>query len=154
MTSLFEDVEYEFTSKLWEESLIFEKIRMEILEWQQGGKLLMDREEIIIYTGIGTAVIWLITCVIMEGKGRKYAVMAGLIIDIILFLISPKYDFLLVGILGGVAIGVIPFYPIRYKTAVSEMKGVGNFVVVCIIFCIMILMTVSIANPELSITFG
>lgn len=113
----------------------------------------MDRSEIIIYTGIGVAIIWLITCVIIEGKGRMYVIAAGLIIDIILFLISKRCDFLLVGILGGVAIGVIPFYPIKYKTAISEMNGVGNFVVVCIIVCVMILMVISIAKPGLSIAF-
>lgn len=35
MTSLFEGVEYESTIELWEESLIFDKIRMEILDWHQ-----------------------------------------------------------------------------------------------------------------------
>ncbi len=113
----------------------------------------MDRTEIIICTGIGVAVIWLITCVIIEGKGRKYVIMAGLIIDIILFLICRNLDFLLAGVLGGVAMGVIPIYPIKYQTAISEVKGVGNFIVVCIIFCTMILLSVSIANPGLSIVF-
>ncbi len=113
----------------------------------------MDRSEIIIYAGIGMAVIWLITCVIIEGKRRTYVITAGLIIDIILFLISRRFDFLLIGILGGVVIGVIPFYPIKYKTAISEMNGVGNFVVACIILCVMILMVMSIAKPELSIAF-
>ena len=113
----------------------------------------MDRTEIIICAGIGMAVIWLITCVAIGEKKRKYVVLAGLVIDIILFLISRNLEFLLVGIIGGVLIGVIPLYPIKYQEAVSEMKGAGNFIVVCIIFCTMIFMSVSIASPGLSIAF-
>ncbi len=113
----------------------------------------MDKTEIIICAGIGAAVIWLITCVVIKEKKRKYIIIAGLIIDIILFMISRKYDFLLTGIIGGIVIGVIPFYPEKYRTAVSEMKGVGNLVIICIILSVMILMFVSIANPELSIAF-
>lgn len=113
----------------------------------------MDRTEIIIAAGIGAALIWLVTYVIMEGKRRKYVVIAGLVIDMALFIICKKCDLLLVGIAGGFVVGLIPFYPEKYKRAVGEVKGTWNFVAVCIIFCVMIFMAIGIANPELTIAF-
>ncbi len=113
----------------------------------------MDRTEIIIAAGIGAALIWLITYVIMEGKKRKYVVTAGLIIDMALFIICKKCDLLLVGIAGGFVVGLIPFYPEKYERAVRETKGTWNFVAVSIIVCVMIFMTIGIANPEIVIDF-
>lgn len=57
---------------------------------------------------------------------------------------------LCVGVLGGLFCGLIPFVSTRkYEIAVQEMKGVKNWVVVCVIFCVMVFMVVAIAYPHI-----
>lgn len=114
----------------------------------------MNRAEIILLIGIIVALIWMGACVMMEGKQRKYVVMTGAVADIILFLICRNYAMLLIGVAGGILCGVgFGCSPGKYKTAIQEMKGIKNFMIVSIIFFIMIFMTVSIAFPELGVDF-
>lgn len=113
----------------------------------------MDKNEIIIFSGIGMALIWLLACVIIEEKKRRNVIIAGVVIDIVLFLICRKCDFLLAGILGGFIFGLLPLSPAKYKNAVMEFHGVRNLVKIFIIFYVMILMAVGIAYPEVHFTF-
>ncbi len=41
----------------------------------------------------------------------------------------------------------------KYNIAIKELNGVGNFVIVMIIFCSMILMSATIAYPQLKFKF-
>lgn len=113
----------------------------------------MDRIEIMLLAGIITAIIWMGVCLVMEGKNRKYIIMIGIMIDIVLFIICKNCEMLFVGILGGFLCGLVPgFGDLRkYELAIREMKGVKNWTVVSIIFFVMIFMTIAIAYPGLTI---
>lgn len=72
--------------------------------------------------------------------------------DIVLLLICKNVKMLFCGILGGLLGGLVPGLGGslgKYDTALKELKGVGNFVIVLIIFCIMLFMIATIAYPEL-----
>lgn len=115
----------------------------------------MDRTEVILLAGMIAALIWLGACVIIEGKNRKYVIMIGVIIDVVLFLICQNCKMLFMGVLGGLFCGLTGFGVGGYKyvTAVQEMKGVKNLVIACIIFFVMITMTMAIviAYPNLRV---
>ena len=107
----------------------------------------MERSEIIFIIGIVIATIWMLLCVLMEGKKRTYVILAGVAIDIILFAICRSPELLLVGLLGGLACGLIPFLISgrKYKMAVDEMHGKKNWTIVSVIFFVMIFMWIGIA---------
>ena len=111
----------------------------------------MERSEVILLAGILAGLIWMGACVLIEGKNRKYVIMIGVIIDIILFLICRNFGMLLIGMLGGLFCGFFGFFysVSKYETAVREIKGVKNWVVVCIIFFVMMCMTMCIAYSKL-----
>lgn len=113
----------------------------------------MEPTEAILLTGIIAASIWIAMCVIIEGRHRRYVIMTGIVIDIVLFIICRNSQLLLVGLLGGLACGLIPsFVSMRkYETAVKEMNGIKNWVVVSVIFFVMVFMTIAIAYPNLEI---
>lgn len=113
----------------------------------------MERVEIILWAGIIAASIWLCACVVIEGKRRKNVILTGVIIDLVLFLICRNCEMLLIGVLGGIICGLTGFGYSRwkYETAVREMKGVKNLVIACIIFFVMIFMTMAIAWPNLKV---
>lgn len=112
----------------------------------------MENNMIIILAGIIIAMIW-IMCVVIGEKNRKYIIIAGIIIDVVLFLICRNCGLFLIGVVGGLLCGSVPnFGSLRkYETAVHEMKGVKNWVIVSIIFFVMIFMAVGIAYPDLKI---
>lgn len=109
----------------------------------------MERSDVILIAGIIAALAWLGACLILKGKKRKYAIVTGIIIDIVLFIICRSVDMLFIGVLGGVFCGFFGFFyrANAYKETVKEMKGVGNWVVVCIIFFVMLFMIMCIAYP-------
>lgn len=80
----------------------------------------MERSEIILLVGILAGVIWMGTCVLIEGKNRKHVIMIGVIIDIVLFVICRNFGMLLVGVLGGLFCGFFGFFysVSKYETAV------------------------------------
>ena len=107
----------------------------------------MERSEIIFIIGIVIAIIWMLLCILMEGKRRTYVILAGAVVDIILFAICRSADMLLVGLLGGLACGLIPFLISgrKYRMAVEEMHGKKNLTIVTVIFFVMVFMLISIA---------
>lgn len=111
----------------------------------------MERSDVILLAGTIAGLIWMGACVIIEGKNRKYVIIAGAMIDIVLLVICRNCGMLFIGVLGGLFCGLFGFFysARKYETAVREMKGVKNWVIVCIIFFVMLCMTMSIAYPEL-----
>lgn len=107
----------------------------------------MEQGKLIFIIGIVIAVIWMLLCVLIEGKKRTYVILAGAAIDIILFAICRSAELLLVGLIGGLACGLIPFLISgrKYKRAVDEMHGKKNWTVVSIIFFVMVFMWIAIA---------
>lgn len=116
----------------------------------------MERSEIIFIIGIVIALIWMLFCVLMEGKKRTYVIFTGVVVDIILFAISKSHSMLLIGWLGGLACGLIPGLSSsvrKYRIAVNEMHGVKNWVVVSVIFFVMVFMLISIAFPGVEVVW-
>ena len=113
----------------------------------------MDKTEIILLAGIIIALIWL--GLLIKSDKRKYVILIGIMIDIVLFIICKNWKLLFIGGVGGLACGLIPNLGKRrnYEIAVQEMKGVKNWLVVSIIFFIMIFMTIAIAYPGLNVEF-
>lgn len=114
----------------------------------------MGKNEIILLVGIIIALIWLMACILIEGKGRKYVIMIGIVVDVVLFIVCRNWGMLLFGVIGGLLCGLVPGFGSsrwKYENAVREMKGVRNWVVVSIIFFVMIFMTMAIAYPEVRI---
>ncbi len=116
----------------------------------------MGTKDIILISGIIIACIWMMICVFLEGKGRKYVIIAGVVLDVILFAVSRNSGLLLAGVLGGLACGLIPMLISgrKYKRAVNEMHGVKNWTVVSLLFFVMIFMVISLAYPGVEITWG
>lgn len=92
-------------------------------------------------------------CVFLEGRKRKYILLAGIIIDLVLFIVCRNLEMLLIGLVGGILCGIVPIEPRKYETAIHEMKGIKNLLLVSIIFFIMIFMVFAIAYPGLKIQF-
>lgn len=107
----------------------------------------MERSKIIFIIGIVIAIIWMLLCILMEGKKRTYVILTGAVVDIILFAICRSTDMLLVGLLGGLACGLIPFLISgrKYRMAVDEMHGKKNLTIVTVIFFVMVFMLIAIA---------
>ena len=74
-------------------------------------------------------------------------ILAGAVVDIILFAICRSVDMLLVGLLGGLACGLIPFLISgrNYRMAIDEMHGKKNLTMVTVIFFVMVFMWIAIA---------
>lgn len=116
----------------------------------------MEKSKTLLLAGIIVALIWLGMCMIIEGKKRKYVIIAGCIMDLVLFLICKNGGMLFFGVLGGLLVGLVPGLGgslEKYNIAIKELNGVGNFVIVMIIFCSMILMSATIAYPQLKFKF-
>lgn len=111
----------------------------------------MERSDVILLAGIIAGLIWMGACVIIEGRNRKYVIMTGVMIDIVLLVICRNFGMLFIGVLGGLFCGLFGFFysASKYETAVREMKGLRNWVVVCVIFFVMLCLTMSIAYPKL-----
>lgn len=115
----------------------------------------MEVKDIILISGIVVAGIWLGVCVVIEGKARKWAIIAGALLDIIFFAICKNCDFLMVGMLGGLACGIIPVVSRRkHQQAVKEFHGVWNWTVVSVIFFVMIFMVIALVYPNIRIEWG
>lgn len=115
----------------------------------------MERADVILLAGIIVALIWMAVCFFIEGKNRKYVIMAGILIDLVLLIICRNGQMLCVGVLGGLMCGLLPGFVSarKYEMAIQEMKGVKNWVVVSIIFFIMVFMVVAIAYPHIRIVW-
>lgn len=112
----------------------------------------MDRTETIILAGIIVALIWLTVCVVAQERKRTYVILAGIVADIALLTVCRNVAMLLAGVAGGILCGLFPFRGVRkYKEAVCQMHGVGNWVIVSVIFFTMIFLTVAVAYPDLTI---
>ncbi|MBE5933208.1 MAG: hypothetical protein E7263_07295 [Lachnospiraceae bacterium] len=113
----------------------------------------MDKQDIILIGGIIVACIWLVTYILFDNvKIRRVILAIGCVIDIILFFIGKNADFLLAGIIGGAIVSFIPGRTIRQReNAIKESKGFLNYLLVCIVFTVMILMLVPIAFPGVEI---
>ena len=109
--------------------------------------------DIILLGGIIVAAIWLFVCLFLEGKNRKYVIMAGILIDLVLLIICRNGQMLCVGVLGGLMCGLLPGFVSarKYEMAIQEMKGVKNWLVVSVIFFVMVFMVIAIAYPNLKI---
>ena len=107
----------------------------------------MEQGELIFIIGIVVAIIWMLLCILMEGKKRTCVILTGAVIDIILFAICRNAELLLVGLLGGLACGLIPFLISgrKYRMAVDEMHGKKNLTIVTVLFFVMIFMLIAIA---------
>ena len=114
----------------------------------------MEKREIILIVGIVIASIWLLLCTIMEGKNRKYVIIAGIIIDFVLFIVCRNLEMLLIGLVGGILCGLIPINPGKYEIAVRELKGIKNMMLVFAIFFVMMFMIMAIVFPELKVDFS
>lgn len=111
----------------------------------------MEIREIILLAGIIMASVWLGACVILEGKKRKYVIIAGGILDLVLFLICRNIGMLLIGVLGGLLCGLVPGFGgswRKYHTALKELNGVKNLVIVMMIFFSMMFMILAVVFPE------
>lgn len=84
-----------------------------------------------------------------------YIILVGAVIDIILFAICQNAERLLVGLLGGLACGLIPclISGRKYRRAVDEMHGKKNWTVVSVIFFVMVFMLISIAFPSVEVVW-
>lgn len=112
----------------------------------------MERREVLLVAGIIMALIWLGIYMILKGKKRKYVIIAGCIIDLVLFLICKNGVMLFFGIIGGLLGGLLPGLGgslSKYYTVVKELKGVANLVIAMIIFCSMIMMVIASTYSEL-----
>ena len=115
----------------------------------------METKDIILILGIVLACIWMLACILMEGKARKYVIIAGVVLDAILFAVSRNCELLLGGVVCGLAIGLLPTLVSRrkYDAAVCEMRGVKNWTGVAVIFAVMIFLVIALAYPEMKITW-
>ena len=116
----------------------------------------MDRSGVILISGIVLASVWLISYIIFEDKKKKnIALIVGVVLDVILYFICKESEFLLVGIIGGLIIGLIPgLGSIRKrKIALKETGGVRNFTILMVIFVTMIFMSAAIAYPDTRIAW-
>ena len=115
----------------------------------------MERSEIIFIIGIVLALIWMLLCIFMEGKKRTYVILTGAVIDIILFAICQNAELFLVGLLGGLACGLIPFLfsGRKYRMATDEMHGKKNLTMVTVIFFVMVFMLIAIAFPSVEVVW-
>lgn len=110
----------------------------------------MDKSEIIFLIGIIIALVWLGLCILIGDKKRKYTIIIGIIIDVILFIICKSYKMLLIGILGGLVFSLIPNFINRrkYDIAINLMNDKKSFVIVSIIFFVMVFMVLGITFLE------
>ncbi len=117
----------------------------------------MDRTDIILIGGIIIACIWLMTYILFEDKKKKnIALIVGAVMDIILYFISKNSEILLIGVLGGILFGAVPWLgdTRKYKRALKETGGNKNLAVVMVIFFVMIFMFATIAYPDVKIVLG
>ncbi len=113
----------------------------------------MEINDTILIIGIVIACVWLMVCVIAEGKNRKIIVGIGIVIDIVLFCICQNSEMLCVGVIGGLICGLCSTLVSgrKYKKAVHELNGVKNWTMVVVIFFVMIFLTIAMSAPELEI---
>lgn len=110
----------------------------------------------LIIAGVIAALIWLGCCALIEGRNRKYVILTGVIIDVVLFAICRNYILLLCGLAGGLlcGLGVGAKSRKKYETAIREFRGVRNWIVASMILFVMIFMCIAIACPDMEIVFG
>ena len=112
----------------------------------------MDASNIIFISGVVVACIWLGASILCDGKARTYVNLFGVLIDVILFIICQKIDFLAVGVIGGLICGIFPIMrPYKYQKAVKEFQGVWKWTIVLVIFFVMIFMVIAVANPNVTL---
>lgn len=117
----------------------------------------MDKREIMLLTGIIIASFWLFLCVIMEGRKRRYVILAGILADFVLFSLCRNVEMFLIGVAGGLICGLVPGFGgslRKYDTAVRELNGRKNWVMVSVILFIMFFMVISVAYPEIKVDFS
>lgn len=117
----------------------------------------MDKREIMLLTGIIIASLWLFLCIFLEGRKRRYVIIAGILADFVLFLLCRNFEMFLIGVAGGLICGLVPGFGgslRKYDTAVQELHGRKNWVMVSVILFIMFFMVMSIAYPEIKVDFS
>ena len=116
----------------------------------------MSKKDIILIGGIILACIWLMIYILIEDKKKRGIILViGAVIDIVLYFICKNSDFLLVGIVGGLIIGLIPWFGDRrkYNIALNETGGTKNLAIITVIFVTMIFMFAALAYPDVTINF-
>lgn len=116
----------------------------------------MDKREIMLLTGIIIASLWLFLCIFLEGRKRRYVIIAGILADLVLFLLCRNFEMFFIGVAGGLICGLVPGFGgnlRKYDTAVQELHGRKNWVMVSVILFIMFFMVMSIAYPEIKVDF-
>jgi len=110
----------------------------------------MQSTDIILISGIVFACIFILTCSLVDAKKKKYVLIIGAIIDVLLFAYCRNINFLLIGFLGGLIFGVFPSlgHKRKYDMALDLLEGKLNVILAFVIFFIMIFMTFAIAYPE------
>ena len=112
----------------------------------------MEAKDIIFISGVVVACIWLMVSILCDGKGRTYVNLFGVLVDVILFMICQKVDFLAVGVIGGLICGIFPIIrPHKYQKAVKEFQGVWKWTIVLVIFFVMIFMVMALAYPNVTV---
>lgn len=81
----------------------------------------MEAKDIIFISGIVVACIWLMVSILCDGKARTYVNLFGVLVDVILFMICQKVDFLAVGVIGGTY-----WWNISNHEATQISKGCGG----------------------------
>lgn len=115
----------------------------------------MQSRDIIITSGIILACIFLLICCLVNGKKKKYVLMIGAIVDMLLFAYCQNIPFLLVGMFGGLIFGVFPSLANKrkYDMALNELEGKSNLIFTFMIFFTMIFMIFAIACPDVKISW-
>lgn len=110
----------------------------------------MKTTDIILFIGFGMALIWGGLYTGTYGKKNTYLIWAGVIIDIILWVVSRNLLALFGGILTGIAVGSLieGFNALFRKMGIRReeyyMQGWKNWVFFSIITIVMMLSTISI----------
>ncbi len=106
----------------------------------------MGKNEIILLVGIIIALIWLMACILIEGKGRKYIIIIGIVLAVVLFIVCRNWGMLLFGVIGGLLCGLVPGFAaaggnMRMQSDERRQELGGSFHY----FFVMIFMTMVIA---------
>lgn len=115
----------------------------------------MEKADIILISGIVLAGIFLLVCVLLKPKNRKYAYLAGGMIDLLLLAYTGNSAMFFAGAAGGIIVGLFScsLNVRKYRDAVRELGSVGDYIIACTIFCTMIFMTMAAAGPDVTFTW-
>lgn len=117
----------------------------------------MSKTNVILLSGIILACIWLMVYILITDKRKRGRILIiGAVIDTVLYFICKNSDFLLAGIVGGLIIGLVPWFVTgrKYSIARDETGGTKNLAIITVIFVTMIFMFVALAYPDAKIVLA